>query len=196
VENLSFSELHVVKREIRVVGIDDGNFLLQNRSKICLVGVIFRGGEWLDGVLRTKIDVNGFDATKKIVRMIKTSNHYGQIRILIFNKIYFGKSNIVNVQQVFEKTKKPTIVFMKKPLNLGKLKLNIRNSPYMNEKLKLLENLEKQRCLRFNKKIWLFLYGIEESEAKKVLEITLKDSLPEPLRVARLIASALNRLKS
>lgn len=192
---MSLFRFHGIKREVRVTGIDDGNLLPQKRGKINLVGVVFRGGEWLNGVLRTKINVDGFDATKKIVRMIKTSNHYGQIRLLMLNKIYFGKSNIVDVQQVFEKTGKPVIVFMKKPLNLSKLKLSIKNSPYTNEKLELLERLEKQGYSRLNQRIWLFLYGIEKIDAEKVLKITLKEFLPEPLRVARLIASAINKLK-
>jgi len=195
VENLSFFRLHGVKREIRVVGIDDGNFFLRGVGKVNLVGVVFRGGEWVDGVLRTKIDVDGFDATKKIVKMVRESNHYGQIRVLMLTKICFGRSNIVDVEKVFRGVKRPVIVFMRKPLNMGRLKLRVKDTKNETEKLRVLENLKKE-FLRIGKDFWMLLFGVERFDAEKILEITLKNTLPEPLRVARLVALSLNRLKT
>ena len=190
---MSFFRLHGVKREIRVVGIDDGNFFLRGVGKVNLVGVVFRGGEWVDGVLRTKIDVDGFDATKKIVKMVRESNHYGQIRVLMLTKICFGKSNIVDVEKVFRSVKRPVIVFMRKPLNMGRLKLRVKDTKNETEKLRVLENLKKE-FLRIGKDFWMLLFGVERFDAEKILEITLKNTLPEPLRVARLVALSLNRL--
>ena len=46
------------------------------------------------------------------------------------------------------------------------------------------------------KDFWMLLFGVERFDAEKILEITLKDTLPEPLRVARLVALSLNRLKT
>ncbi len=39
-----------IKNEIRVLGIDDSALI---RDKILIVGAFFRGGEWLDGVMRS-----------------------------------------------------------------------------------------------------------------------------------------------
>ena len=96
------ASLRTIKSEIRVVGTDDGNSVSVGKDKISLVGVVFRGGRWLDGVLRTKIKADGFDVTRKIVRMIKNSGHYGQIRVLMLSKIFFGKSNLVDLQYLFK----------------------------------------------------------------------------------------------
>ena len=43
----------MVKKEIRVIGIDDSPFKKFSRQKILVIGTIFRGGNWLDGVLST-----------------------------------------------------------------------------------------------------------------------------------------------
>ena len=60
------SNFGVIKPEIRVLGVDDGVFTPHVESLVPVVGVVFRGGYWLDGVMHTEILVDGFDATERI----------------------------------------------------------------------------------------------------------------------------------
>ena len=46
-----------MKKEIRIIGIDDGPFNKFKEKEVLVIGTIFRGGEWLDGVLSTKIKI-------------------------------------------------------------------------------------------------------------------------------------------
>src|SRR4030066_752462 len=80
----------VVKPEIRVLGVDDGGFVPRSQDQVLVVGVVFRGGYWLDGVMHTKIIVGGFDATQKISGMVIGSSHSAQLRVIILNGIIFA----------------------------------------------------------------------------------------------------------
>ena len=44
----------VIKSEIRVLGVDDGKFVPHTEGAVIVVGVVFRGGCWLDGVMHTR----------------------------------------------------------------------------------------------------------------------------------------------
>jgi endonuclease V-like protein UPF0215 family len=64
-----------IKEEIRVLGIDDGPFEFGEGRKALLVGTVFRGGIFLEGVLASHVDVDGEDATEEIVAMVSRSRH-------------------------------------------------------------------------------------------------------------------------
>ena len=57
------------KKEIRVIGIDDAPFNKFGKGNVLVVGVVFRGGMWLDGVLSTKVKVDGTNSTKKLINL-------------------------------------------------------------------------------------------------------------------------------
>ncbi|MFB0501966.1 MAG: DUF99 family protein, partial [Candidatus Bathyarchaeia archaeon] len=84
-----------VKPEIRVLGIDDGIFVPHTKGVVDVVGVVYRGGYWLDGVMRTEVEVDGTDATEKIASMIMGSPHYDQIRVVVLNGVTFAGFNVV-----------------------------------------------------------------------------------------------------
>ena len=60
----------MLKKEIRVIGIDDAPFEKFGKGKVLVVGAVFRGGSWLDGILSTKVNIDGNNATKNITEMI------------------------------------------------------------------------------------------------------------------------------
>ncbi|MFH7882614.1 MAG: DUF99 family protein, partial [Candidatus Aenigmatarchaeota archaeon] len=53
----------MIKSEIRVLGFDDSAFEKNSESLVPVIGVVFRGGKFLDGVLKTEVKVDGLDAT-------------------------------------------------------------------------------------------------------------------------------------
>jgi endonuclease V-like protein UPF0215 family len=109
--------LRVVKPEIRVLGIDDGRFVPHSKSQVPIVGVVFRGGYWLEGVMSTTVTVDGVDSTERISKMVISSPHYKQLRVIMLNGVTFGGFNIVDIQTLNRCTGLPVIVVtQKKPL--------------------------------------------------------------------------------
>ncbi|NIU39030.1 hypothetical protein GWN65_03390, partial [Candidatus Bathyarchaeota archaeon] len=41
------------------MGVDDGIFVPHTKGTVDVVGVVYRGGYWLDGVMRTEVTVDG-----------------------------------------------------------------------------------------------------------------------------------------
>ena len=63
-QNVKF---YSIKDEIRIAGFDDSHFEL-GKSKIAIVvGAVMRGGAVLDGVLRTEVEVDGTNATERLI---------------------------------------------------------------------------------------------------------------------------------
>ena len=78
-----------------------------------IVGTVFRGGDWMDGVLRSDITKDGLDATDIISKMIKKSKHYGQIRVVMLDGITYAGFNVVDIEELYGETGIPVIVVMR-----------------------------------------------------------------------------------
>ena len=52
-----------IKKEIRVVGIDDSPFK-KSEKKCLILGAIFRGGNYIDGLISSKASIDGDDSTE------------------------------------------------------------------------------------------------------------------------------------
>ena len=61
---------------MRVIGIDDAPFNKFKSGKVLVVGTVFRGGLFLDGVLSTKVSIDGNNSTKKIIEMINKCKYH------------------------------------------------------------------------------------------------------------------------
>jgi len=193
---LACKKFRVVKPEIRVLGVDDGVFTPHAKGLVPVVGVVFRGGYWLDGVMHTKIRVDGFDATRKIASMILNSPHYKQLRIIMLNGITFAGFNVVDIKTLNKKTKLPVIAVTREKPNFAEIREALKNLPKSEERweatLSAGEILEVP-TRRKSEKVYMQIFGILEEDAKKVLQITsTRSNIPEALRVAHLIASGIS----
>ena len=126
----------VIKPEIRVIGLDDGAFKQHVQSQVPVIGVVFRGGYWLDGVMQTKIAVDGFDATDKIAAMITASSHYKQLRVIMLNGVTFAGFNIVDVKELNASTKLPVIAVTREKPNFESIRKALKNLPNSEERWK------------------------------------------------------------
>ena len=191
-------KFRVIKPEIRVLGVDDGVFIPHTKSLVQVVGVVFRGGYWLDGVMHTKIKVDGFDATTKIATMMLNSPHYKQLRIVMLNGITFAGFNVVDIKKLNEKTKLPIITVTREKPNFAEIREALKNLPKSEQRWKIIRNTGKITVVPIRnkkEKIYIQYYGICEEDAKEILQLTsTRSNIPEALRVAHLIASGLSAI--
>lgn len=104
-----------------MLGVDDGVFTPHKRGFVPVVGVVFRGGYWLDGVMHTSVEIDGFDATEKISSMVVNSPHYKQLRVILLNGITFGGFNVIDLKELFAKTNLPIIAVTKEKPNFKEI---------------------------------------------------------------------------
>ncbi len=186
-------KFRAIKSEIRVLGVDDGKFIPHTQGSALVVGVVLRGGCWLDGIMHTSIAIDGFDATEQITLMINSSSHCKQLRLVMLNGITFGGFNVVDINKLNLATSLPVIALMRRKPDLEAIRDALNNLPKSDERWKMI--LAAGTILEVNckgKKIYLEKAGISEADARNIILLTATRSLiPEPLRVAHLIASGI-----
>ena len=176
------------KKEIRVIGIDDSPFNKFGKGNILVIGVIFRGGSWLDGVLSTKVRVDGNNATKKLAEMINKCKFKPQLQCIFLDGIALGGFNVVDIQQLNKKTNLPVIVVIRHKPDIDTIKKTLIKINKKN-KIKLIEKAGE--VIKINN-IYAQLKGISKEKAKEILDIVCTRShIPEPVRIAHLIASGI-----
>jgi uncharacterized protein len=181
----------VVKQEIRVLGIDDGQFLPHTKGEVLVVGVVFRGGTSVDGVMHTHVDIDGLDATDKIVAMINASPHKPQIRVVMLNGVTVAGFNLVDIVKLNKATGVPILSVTQDKPDLDAIHEALKNLPETEKRWEIIQNEGAIRAIQ-NKgaKLYVGLAGLDVDDALIVLDTTsTRGSLPEPLRVAHLIAS-------
>ncbi|MEM2882098.1 MAG: DUF99 family protein [Candidatus Bathyarchaeia archaeon] len=151
-----------MKSELRILGI--GAAPLRGREGIALAGVVFRGGLWLDGAMWRKVPT-GSDLGEAIGGMALGSKHFGQLRLIMLPGLDLAGQTL-DPGKLHSMTGLPIMAIAKEGLEI-----RARKGPA----------------------IRAVLEGISQDAASRVLELTriAKGGLPEPLRVAALLARSI-----
>jgi endonuclease V-like protein UPF0215 family len=188
-------KFRVIKPEIRVLGVDDGVFTPHVKGFAALIGVVFRGGYWLDGVMSTKVEVDGFDSTAKIGAMVLNSPHYRQLRVIMLNGVTFGGFNVVDIKKLNAETRLPVIAVTREKPNFKDIREALKNLPQSEKRWRAVLNAGKILKVSTGsrrEKVYVEMSGILEEDAQKIVKLTsTRSSVPEPLRVAHLVASGI-----
>ncbi len=182
-----------VKPQIRVIGFDDGTFSFKSkieRDKTILIGVVMKGSQEVVGILARWIEVDGRDATEKMIDAVVNSR-FKDLRVIMLKGITYAGFNIVDVEKLSRKTGLPVIVVIRKKPDLKAMEDALRKHFHdAEERIKLLGKGGEIREL-IPEKLFYQVYGLEPKTAEKIIRVTQKSSLiPEPLRLAHMIASA------
>jgi endonuclease V-like protein UPF0215 family len=179
-----------MKKELRVIGIDDAPFDKFDplQKYVLVVGTVFRGGSFMDGMISCYVEKDGEDASLRIIEMINDSRFKPQIQAIFLNGIAVAGFNVINPVAVNKETGIPVIVV-------------IRDYPDYKKIFSALEKLSMQKKIDVIKKtpkpvkinnIYVQCLGISKENTKKLLKICCTHSdVPEPLRVAHLVASGI-----
>jgi hypothetical protein len=179
-----------IKKEIRILAWDDGPFEFKSRGKDILIGVIFRGGQFLDGLLKTEVEIDGEDATEKIIEKILKTKHK-DLRVVMLDGITVAGFNTVNIKEIYDRTSLPIIVVNREKPNLEKFIETLKNMSNPEKRLKAVKDAGPIYSMSVkNKRIYFQSYGIKKDDVEEIIKTTSTMSLiPEPLRVAHLIAN-------
>ncbi|MBI2176495.1 DUF99 family protein [Candidatus Woesearchaeota archaeon] len=178
----------MIKKEARILGIDDSPFDKFRDREVLIIGTFFRGGSSLDGVMTTTAAVDGSDATAKIIRMVKKSKFFPQLQAIMLNGIAVGGFNVIDIQKLRSATKIPVVVVMRDFPEVGKIKGTLA-SLGMEAKVKLIE--KAGRIYKVDN-VHVQLSGCSLERARELLKISCtRSNIPEPVRVAHLIAAGI-----
>jgi len=182
----------MLKSEIRILGFDDGAFTPRSKEKVPVIGVIFRGGKFLDGALKTEVSVDGRDATGNIIKLVNSTRHKPQLRVMMFDGVTLAGFNVLDIKKIYEKTKLPVIVINRKIPDLKKVEKALKNFKDFDKRWEAIVNAGKiKECRVKNKKVYFQSIGLGDEETKEIINLsTTRSFIPEPLRIAHIIATA------
>lgn len=181
--------LHLNKPALRILGIAESF----KRSDISsrLAGVVMRSDLRIDGVAFSMIKVGGEDATDGVFKIFRELDRE-DINVILINGAIISWFNIIDLQAIFESLHIPVLclTYEESP---GLEKFIEEYFPNNEEKMQRYCRLGKREPidLKTNYRVYARSFGISLSEARILLnKLTLDGRVPEPLRVARLLARA------
>ncbi len=186
-----------MKKQIRVLAIDDSPFNFNDKYSL-VVGVVMRGDKYIDGVLSERVKVDGFDATNVCIEMIQKNRFKNQLKAIIIDGGSFGGFNVLDIKKINKKTKIPIITITRNRPNFNKIKIALKsNFLDWKKRYNILSEGELLEIKTKHKPIYIKLEGIDKKEAEEIIKIfTIRGVIPEPLRVAHLVASGIKRGES
>jgi endonuclease V-like protein UPF0215 family len=184
--------LHVNKRGIRVLGIAES--FLKTKPSSRLAGVVMRKDLRVDGFGFSKISVGGDDATEGVLKIFEGLER-SDINALVLNGSVISWFNIVDLDEVHEETGLPVISLTYEESE--GLEGYIREYfPHPQEKIDMYRKLGTREPVRLKTgfEVYARTFGATAEETKGLLNsFTLEGKVPEPLRVARLLARSIMR---
>ena len=184
----------VIKKEIRIIGIDDGPFIPRGKGNAVIVGVIYRGNDLLEGVVQDSVTVDGSDATKKIIDLIRFSKFYEALKIVMLYGITVGGFNVIDPCQLYEELKLPVIIIIEKKPDLKSIKKALSYVEKGEEKWEIIKknsDFKKYQFENHEHPIYFSSIGIEDDDVRFIIKFSIKTGrIPEPIRVAHIIASS------
>jgi endonuclease V-like protein UPF0215 family len=195
---LALRKFRIIKPEIRVLGVDDGIFVPHSKGFAPIVGVVFRGGYWLDGVMNTRVEVDGFDATEKIAAMVTSSPHHKQLRVIMLDGVTFAGFNVVDIKKLSEETKLPVIAVTRDRPDFREIRKALKKLPSPAKRWKAVVDageIFEVNTRSKKERVYMEISGIVEEDAREILKLTsTRSSVPEALRVAHLVASGISKV--
>jgi endonuclease V-like protein UPF0215 family len=180
-----------------VLGVDDGFFVPGTKGVADVVGVVYRGSYWFEGVMRTEITIDGLDATEKIASMIKGSPYYDELRVVVLDGVTFAGFNVVDIAELSRIVDLPVIAVVRKKPDMEEIRRALENLSDFDIRWQAMENAGK--IMEVNTRngenpVFMHVAGIYRMDAEKIMKMTsVRSNIPEALRVAHILASGLMR---
>ena len=179
------------KKGIRALGVAEC-FKKGSKERSILAGVVMRADGLVDGFSFSTATVGGLDATEAVLRLYERLNRK-DVNILMLNGCVISWFNVIDLHEISERTRRPLICITYEP--------SPGLEPYFKEyfpgdwreRLAIYERNGPRREVRLKTGHTVFIraIGLDEEDALRVLNrFVLHGSIPEPLRLARLLARA------
>lgn len=169
-----------------VVGFDDAPFERDHRGDVLVVGAVFAGTR-LDGVLSTRVRRDGANATARLADCLERSRFLPQLQVILLQGIAFAGFNVVDLPALHARTGLPVVVVARRRPGLASIRAALlgrvtggRSKWTRVEAAGPMEPLAGVHVQRL---------GIGRPDTEKLLTgLQLHGRMPEPLRVAHLVA--------
>jgi len=184
--------MHIAKKGLRVLGIAES---FSSREYSILAGVVMRKDLRIDGVALSRITVGGNDATEGVLSIYRSLRRR-DINVIMVSGCVVAWFNILDPASVFRETGVPVIVVTYEDSE-GLAPDICRHFPGDSRRLACYESLgERIPCtLHTGYTVYIRPFGLNTEDSFRLCQDFARDGkVPEPLRVARLVARSVMRI--
>lgn len=169
-----------------VIGFDDAPFARSHRGDVLVVGAVF-AGQRLEGVLSTRVRRDGANAATRLAACIEASRFRPQLQAVLLQGIALAGFNVVDLAALGRSTGLPVLVVARREPGLERIRSALeRRVPGGRRKWRLIEAAGPMEPLAG---VYVQRHGLSPAAARNLLTgLQLHGLMPEPLRVAHLIA--------
>ena len=182
------NHIHLEKKGLRGLAIAE-SFKQEDKASR-LAGIVMRRDFVIDGFVFGKCTIEGDDATESILNMYSKLER-DDISFILISGLIISMYNIIDITKIQNETGLPTIgVTYEESKGIEEAIKHHFPSSYKSK----IERYNKlgtriESSLHTGYKLYLRVEGCSPQEAKKLLDMfTLQGAMPEPLRVAQLLA--------
>ncbi len=186
-----------MKKGVKILGIDDAPFYFRE-DKTIVIGVVMRGGGYIEGVIRREITVDGDDATDTCIEMILTTRHRQQLKATLLDGVSLGGFNVVDIERIYDETGIPIVTVTRDKPDLERIREALKKHfKDWKRRFSIITNGKLFTVETQHNPIYVKCAGIDSERAKEIITLsTIRGVIPEPIRVAHIIASAIVRGES
>jgi endonuclease V-like protein UPF0215 family len=157
-----------------------------------------RPPQYIEGICRTEVTVDGSDANAVLSDLITNSSYKDQVRLIMLDGVALGGFNVVDIEQLYQATEIPVVTITRTQPNLEVIKKTLKNHfKDWKTRWEIINKLKIERVNTNFSPIFIKYAGISNSEVRRLIRVTtVRGVLPEPIRVAHLIATAIEKGES
>jgi len=196
---------------MNVIGFDDGPFERSHRGQVLLVGAVCAGTR-LDGLVSGRVSRDGIDSTRRMLQLVRGSQFREHVRAVLLQGIAVAGFNVVDVPALARELGVPVLVIMRRPPNFDAIhkalfsrdpaerppvrgaarKWQLIQSAGAIEQLDVRASRTSGLRRGATHRLWIQRAGASLELARRiVLDTTLHGQVPEPLRLAHLVAGGI-----
>ncbi len=181
-----------MKTQSRILGVDDAPFKFTDEH-VPVVGVVVRAPSYVEGVLTTRVHVDGADATEALASAINRSRYQRGLALALLDGAALGGFNVVDIDALHVSTGVPVATVTREKPDLEAMERVLRRKfPDWERRLEILRRKELILVETPHKPLYATVAGLSPSDVKEAIHrCTIRGALPEPVRIAHLIATAI-----
>ncbi len=159
------------------------------------MGVVFSAPNYVEGILRTSVTIDGTDATDRILALVSDSPFLDGVRAMLLDGIAVGGFNLIDLDRLHDRLQRPIVTVTRRSPDFPAIHAALRKY-FPKDAAARWRLVQAHPLFRLatseGNPLHISAVGCTRAEAAAIVRrTTVRGNVPEPLRLARMVARAL-----